>query len=39
MYVQFEKLFSGPTSLKLDDEGRMYVVESCRYCIQVYQRA
>lgn len=39
MYVLLEKLFLGPTSVKLDDEGKMYVVESSRYCIQVYQRA
>ena len=37
--ANIEKLFWGPTSVKLDDEGRMYVVESCRYRIQVYQRA
>ena len=36
--ANIEKLFWGPTSVKLDDEGRMYVVESCRYRIQVYQR-
>ena len=37
--ANIEKLFWGPTSVKLDEEGRMYVVESCRYRIQVYQRA
>ena len=31
-----EKLFWGPTSVRLDDEGSMYVVESCRHRIQVY---
>ena len=33
-----EKLFWGPTSVKLDGAGRMFVVESGRYRIQVYQR-
>ncbi len=33
-----EKLFWGPTSVKLDGAGRMFVVESARYRIQVYQR-
>ena len=31
-----EKLFWGPTSVKLDGQGRIYVVESCRHRIQVY---
>ena len=31
-----EKLFWGPTSVRLDDEGSMYIVESCRHRIQVY---
>ena len=34
-----EKLFWGPTSVKLDNEGRFYVVESCRHRIQIYQKA
>ena len=34
-----EKLFWGPTAVKVDDEGRLFVVESCRFRIQVYQRA
>ena len=34
-----EKLFWGPVSVKMDDQGRMYVVESCRHRIQVYQKA
>ena len=37
--ANIEKLFWGPTAVKVDEEGRMYVVESCRYRIQVYQRA
>ena len=36
--ANIEKLFWGPTSVNVDDEGRMYVVESCRFRIQVYQR-
>ncbi len=36
--ANIEKLFWGPTSVKLDDEGRLFVVESCRFRIQVYQR-
>ena len=30
------KLFWGPTSVKTDSQGRVYVVESCRHRIQVY---
>ena len=37
--ANIEKLFWGPTAVVVDDEGRLYVVESCRYRIQVYQRA
>ena len=37
--ANIEKLFWGPTAVKMDDEGRMFVVESCRFRIQVYQRA
>ena len=33
-----EKLFWGPISVMTDQEGRMYVVESCRHRIQVYTR-
>ncbi len=36
--ASIEKLFWGPTSVKLDGAGRMFVVESARYRIQVYQR-
>ena len=37
--ANIEKLFWGPTAVKVDDEGRLFVVESCRFRIQVYQRA
>ncbi len=31
-----EKLFWGPTSVKVDAQGRVFVVDSCRFRIQVY---
>ncbi len=34
--ASIEKLFWGPTSVKVDDQGRVYVVDSCRHRIQVY---
>jgi len=34
-----EKYFWAPTSLKLDSEGRMYVTESNRHRIQIYDKA
>ena len=36
--ASIEKLFWGPTSVKVDDQGTLYVVESCRHRIQVYGR-
>ena len=33
-----EKLFWAPTSVMLDDEGRLYVTESNRHRIQIYRR-
>ena len=33
-----EKLLWGPTAVKLDGEGRIYIVDSCRHRIQVYQK-
>lgn len=36
--ASIEKYFWGPTSVKLDDCGRMYVVDSCRHRIQIYRR-
>ena len=32
-----EKLLWGPTSVKVDGSGRVFVVESCRFRIQVYR--
>ena len=34
--ASIEKLFWGPTSIKIDGEGRICVVDSCRFRIQVY---
>jgi DNA-binding beta-propeller fold protein YncE len=34
--ASIEKLFWGPVSVKVDDQGQLYVVESCRHRIQVY---
>lgn len=34
--ASIEKLFWGPIAVKVDDQGRLYVVESCRHRIQVY---
>ena len=36
--ARIEKLLWGPTSVKLDNEGNIYIVDSCRYRIQVYHR-
>ena len=33
-----EKLLWGPTSVKVDDQGRVYVVDSLRQRIQIYSR-
>jgi DNA-binding beta-propeller fold protein YncE len=33
-----EKLFWGPTAVKTDGEGRLYVADSCRHRIQIYQK-
>lgn len=35
---QSEERFFGPVSVKLDDMGRLYVVDSYRFRIQVYQK-
>ncbi len=36
--ASIEKYFWGPTSVRIDDDYRIYVVDSCRHRIQVYQR-
>ena len=36
--ANIEKLFWGPTSVRVDTQGRLFVVESCRYRIQIYQK-
>ncbi len=36
--ASIEKLFWGPTSVKVDGLGRLYVVESCRHRIQIYHK-
>lgn len=36
--ASIEKLFWGPTSVKIDAQGLIYVVDSCRHRIQVYRR-
>ena len=33
-----EKLLWGPTSVKLDSSGRIYIVDSCRHRLQIYRR-
>jgi len=35
---EVERFLWGPTSVKLDAEGRVYIVDSCRYRIQIYSR-
>ena len=37
--ASIEKLFWGPTSVKVDAQGRIYVVDSCRHRIQVYLKS
>ena len=34
--ANIEKLFWGPISVKVDDQGAVYIVENCRHRIQVY---
>ena len=34
--AKFEKVFWGPTSVKVDEQGRVYVVDTLRHRIQVY---
>ncbi len=33
-----EKLLWGPTAVKLDGEGRIFIVDSCRHRVQVYRK-
>ena len=33
-----EKLLWGPTAVKLDKAGRIYIVESCRHRLQIYRK-
>ena len=33
-----EKLLWGPTSVKVDEAGRIYIVDSCRHRLQVYHK-
>ena len=35
--ANIEKLFWGPTAVKIDDCGNIFVVDSCRHRIQVYR--
>ena len=36
--AHIEKFFWGPTSVKIDDFGRIYVTESNRHRVQIYER-
>jgi sugar lactone lactonase YvrE len=37
-HPEHERRFWGPTGIKMDAAGRLYVVESCRHRIQIYQK-
>lgn len=37
--ASIEKFFWGPTAVKVDDQGRIYIVDSCRHRIQVYRKS
>ena len=37
--MDVEKRFWGPTTVKIDAEGRILVLDSCRYRVQVYRWA
>jgi DNA-binding beta-propeller fold protein YncE len=37
--ASIEKFFWGPIAVKVDDQGRVFVVESCRHRIQIYRKA
>ncbi len=34
-----EKLLWGPTTVKLDGAGRIYIVDSCRHRLQIYRKS
>ena len=36
--ANIEKLLWGPTAIKLDDQGRIYITDTCRHRVQIYQR-
>ena len=36
--ASIEKLFWGPVSVRTDDQGNIYVLESCRHRIQIYRK-
>ena len=36
--ANIEKLLWGPTAVKLDGQGRIYIVDSCRHRLQIYQK-
>ena len=36
--ANIEKLLWGPTAVKLDSQGRIYIVDSCRHRLQIYQK-
>ena len=35
---EVERFLKGPTSVKLDAAGGLYIVDSCRYRLQIYRR-
>ena len=37
--MDVEKRFWGPTAVKIDAEGRILILDSCRYRVQVYRWA
>jgi len=36
--ANIEKLLWGPTAVKVDSKGRLYIVDSCRHRLQIYQK-
>ena len=36
--ANIEKLLWGPTAVKLDAQGRVYIVDSCRHRLQIYRK-